>query len=307
VVLPEAFPWLRAHSRIIARQLELVDDTTKQADLLCYASEDTLLPCTSLPEHGLRVVVLSDGVAEPPREALPIPAALGFSPADRARSGPHKYVLGEAYSGAKLGRMEEKVAQLDALVGFTMRRWNDRHPGYPAEDVTQLVGAGALLFCAGAQVRKQALNSATALVARLVEGAEGGAGFPNLRRLARARRLVVMVLEKAQCPLAMGQRAVAEQLQGLVSFPGDVQAVEGMVAALQEQMAAGFRSLQTGGGGGPHLYFHAGKGPDPDDRKVGHQLLVKPERGVEARPGGEERNELDQRGKESKEQHQQHP
>ena len=91
-VLPEAFPWLRAHSRIISRQLELYDDTPNQADLLFYASGDTLLPCICLPAHGLRVVVLGDGVAEPPLEALPIPAALGFSPADESRSGPHKYV-----------------------------------------------------------------------------------------------------------------------------------------------------------------------------------------------------------------------
>ena len=243
-VLPEAFPWLRTHTRIMCRQLELADGATKQADLLCHASEGTLLPCISLPEHGLRVVELGDGVAEPPREALPTPAALGFAPADGACSGPHKYVLGEAYSGATPERMEDKVAQLDALVGFAVRRWNDRHPDYPVEDVTQLVGAGALLFCAGSQVRKQALNSATALVARLVGGAEGGAGCPNLRRLARAGRLVVMVLEKAQCPLTMGQRAVAEQLQGLVSIPEEMQAVEGMVAALRDQMAAGFRSLQ---------------------------------------------------------------
>ena len=164
--------------------------------------------------------------------------------------------------------MEDKVAQLDALVSFTMRRWNDRYPENPAGDVTQLVGAVALVFCAGSQVRKEALNSATALVVRLVVGAGGGAGFPHLRRLAHAGRLVVVALEKAQCPLTMGQRAVAEQLQGLVSMQaveghvtaveghvtaveGHVQMVEGMVAALRDQVTAGFLSLQKGGGGDP--------------------------------------------------------
>ena len=65
-----------------------------------------------------------------------------------------------------------------------------------------------LVFCAGTKPRRQVLDSAAALVARVV----AGAGCPSLRRLAHAGRLVVMVLEQARCPLTTSQRAVAERL-----------------------------------------------------------------------------------------------
>lgn len=92
-----------------------------------------------------------------------------------------------------------------------LRRCNDRSPGHCAEDLTQLVGAGVLLFSAGAQPRRMALDSAAALVARVV----ADAGCPS--RLARAGHLVVMVLEQAQCPMTTSQRAVAERLDRLTA------------------------------------------------------------------------------------------
>ena len=207
-VLPEVFPWLGSHSRLMSRQLDLPAEGMREADLLCYTDADSLQPSVSIAVHGVRLIELGDGVVKPPREALPIPAGLGFSPADRERSGPHKYILGEAYCGVHGSAMEAKVRQLDTLVSFMLRRWNDRSPESGAEDVTQLVGAGVLVFCAGAKPRRQVLDSAAALVARVV----AGAGCPSLRRLAHAGRLVVMVLEQAQCPLTTSQRAVAERL-----------------------------------------------------------------------------------------------
>ena len=84
-----------------------------------------------------------------------------------------------------------------------------------------------------------------------------------MRRLAQAGRLAVMVLEQAQCPVSMGQRAVAERLDHLASIPEDVRSVQGdvrtvrsemkilgeTVATLRNELAAGFKAmaLQQGG------------------------------------------------------------
>ena len=174
------------------------------------------------------MIELGDGIVEPPCEALPTAAGLGLSPAEGEGSGPRKCILGQAYCGAQGSKMEAGVRQLDTLVSYMLRRCNDRSPGHCAEDVTQLVGAGVLLFSAGAQPRRVALDSAAALVARVV----ADAGCPSLRRLARAGRLVVMVLEQAQCPMTTSQRAVAERLDRLTA------AVEHCAAAAQRSTAA---------------------------------------------------------------------
>jgi hypothetical protein len=241
-VLPEVFPWLRSHSRLVSRQLELPSEGTREADLLCYTDSDSLQPSVSIAVHGVRLIELGDGVMEPPCEALLIPAALGFSPAERERTGPHKSILGEVYSGAQGSKIEAKVRQLDTLVSFMLRRWNDRSPESGAEDVTQLVGAGVLVFCAGTQPRRQVLDSAAALVARVV----AGAGCPSLRRLAHARRLVVMVLEQAQCPMTTSQRAVAERLDRLTAI---TEGCAGAVEKLTELIALGGLGGGSGGGG----------------------------------------------------------
>ena len=245
-VLPDIFPWLRSHSRVLSRQLELPSEGTREADLLCYTNADSLLPSVSIAVHGVRLIELDDGVAEPPREALPIPAALGFSPADRERTGPHKYILGEAYSGAMCSKMEEKVRQLDTLVSYMLRRWNDRSPENIAEDVTQLVGAGVLVFCAGTQPRRQVLDSAAALVARVV----ADAGCPSLRRLAHAGRLVVMVLEQAQCPMTTSQRVVAQQLGSLAVLTGESKAAAEKNSQQLERLTTLVSAM---GGGGREL------------------------------------------------------
>ena len=250
-VLPEVFPWLRSHSRLVSRQLELPAEGTREADLLCYTDADSLQPSVSSAVHGVRLIELGDGVVTPPREALPIPAGLGFSPADRERSGPHKYILGQAYCGAQGSAMEAKVRQLDTLVSFMLRRWNDRSPASGAGDVTQLVGAGVLVFCAGTKPRRQVLDGAAALVARVV----AGAGCPSLRRLAHAGRLVVMVLEQAQCPLTTSQRAVAERLDHLAAIVEDCTAAAEKSAAVAEKTSEQIENLTElvsalGGGGG---------------------------------------------------------
>jgi len=230
----------------VSRQLELPAEGTREADLLCCTDADSLQPSLSIAVHGVRVIDLGDGVVKPPCEALVIPAGLGFSPADRERTGPHKYILGEAYCGAQGSKMEAKVRQLDTLASYMLRRWNDRSPENSAQDVTQLVGAGVLVFFAGTQPRRQVLDSAAALVARVV----AGAGCPSLRRLAHAGRLVVMVLEQAQSPMTTSQRAVAQQLDRLAALTGKSTAAAERNSEQLEKLIAIVSVL---GGGGREL------------------------------------------------------
>ena len=161
--------------------------------------------------------------------------------------------------------MRAKVAQLETLVGYMLQRWAAQHESAPAaHDVTQLVGAAALVFSAGDEPRLTALSSATALVEGALAtaagggggagGAGGGGGFENLRRLAAAGRLLVVVLDKRQSPFTHFQRAVAQQLgaldlslarvpelidERLARVPGEVaQRIRARLAAWAEAAAA---------------------------------------------------------------------
>jgi len=115
-------------------------------------------------------------VVQAPREAIPILATTGFSPADRERVGPHKYILGEVYSGQNCITVDDKVRQLETLLVYMMRRWNDRFPEHPAEDVTQLVGCGIILLCAGTKPRMMVLDSRAKQIAATVTGTGRGGG-----------------------------------------------------------------------------------------------------------------------------------
>ena len=98
--------------------------------------------------------------------------------------------------------MEDKVRQLETLCDFVVRRLQDQHGLPAAPDVTQVVGAAALIFSAGdTHSRRVALGSAVELVVRAATGA-------NLTRLKAAGRLLVVVLEKAQAPNTFFQRQV---------------------------------------------------------------------------------------------------
>jgi hypothetical protein len=170
-VFREACPWAVDHSQLLSRFLDR-GGNPREADVLCYVEGDTLAPCVSLPVHGVRLVRVPDGVSVPPLSAVELPSTVRFSPTDATRCGPHKYFLGEAYSGQNPATMEAKVAQLESTVAHLRTRWEDQHPGSGGHvsDITQVVGAVALLFSAGDTPRRMALDAADALVIQDLAG-----------------------------------------------------------------------------------------------------------------------------------------
>jgi hypothetical protein len=174
---------------------------------------------------------------------MPLPAEQRFSPTDATRMGPHKYFLAEVYSGQREEKWKAKAQQLDTLCEFLKSRWQDRHPGMPAvTDVTQIVGAAALIFSAGASNRKEALLRAHELVtAHITEQC------PNLARLAAAGRLLVIMLDKSQAPITLFQRSVVTHLESiseeLAGFRREMMAGLGGLAAQMESLTAAFRDM----------------------------------------------------------------
>ena len=255
-VFREACPWAGQHSPLLSRSLDR-GGNAREADVMCYVEGDALTPCESLPIHGVRRVHLEElpGERALPLAAAEVPPGVRFSPTDSQHVGPHKYVLGEAYSGARSSTMADKVRQLDTLLQFLCARWEDRAHAPALEDVTQLVGAAVLLFCAGDAPRHLELDRAVALVTSVVLG-EGGSGLASLARLARAGRLLVMVLDKSQSPATYFQRAVAvdlKRLGRLEALPEEVEGVREEVEGVREEMAkmaAGMKQLLERGAGG---------------------------------------------------------
>ena len=189
-------------------------------------------------------------------------AGARFSPADATRTGPHKYFLAEAYSGANAETMAEKVAQLETQCSFLCARWAELHDGEagagavgdgdrrPAttddDDATKLIGAAALVFSAGAGPRRTTLGTALAIVCHAAKG-------PILSRLARAGRLLVVVLDSSQSPTTHFERGVASRLERLDRAVADVQGgladVQGGLADVRAGLAdvrAGLREQRDG-------------------------------------------------------------
>lgn len=61
-------------------------------------------------------------------------------------SRPQKYFLAEAYSGTDKQQRESKLGKLDSLLHVTLDRWNSTNPRTTADDITEVVGAAALVF-----------------------------------------------------------------------------------------------------------------------------------------------------------------
>ena len=233
-VFRDVCPWMTGRSEILSRTLDR-DGNGREGDLMCYLEGDTLGPCVSAPVHGVRVIeVAPPNVAASPMPPVALPAAVQFSPTDPSRRGPHKYFIGEAYSGVDGAKMRDKVAQLESLCGFLRQRWEEQH-GQAVGDLTEIVGAVALVFSAGEKPRRVVLDDVAGLVSRHATGA-------SLRRLIAAGRLFVAVLEKGQSPNTFFQRAIAAELKAvssqMKSASGQIAAVKGDIAAVKEGVEA---------------------------------------------------------------------
>lgn len=203
-----ACPWIGDHSYLLTRTLER-DGNSREADVFCYLEGDSLGACEPVPQAGIAVVDLPNGIEyRAPLQPFPLPMATQFSPTDAVRKGPHKYFVAEVYSGANVDTMVAKVRQLNTLCQLLQRRWMDQHPSeQDVTDVTEIIGAAALVFSAGDNSRRVILNSALEIAQRITQ--EGGG---PLMRLLQARRLLVIVLDKSQSPSTFFQRAVATNL-----------------------------------------------------------------------------------------------
>ena len=218
--LREVCPWLDDHSPILTRVLDR-GGNAREADIMCYVLGDSLAPCRPLATSGVAVVspVVAPAAeaAVVPLPAVVLPAGVAFSPtyASCDTRGGCKYFIAEAYSGAS--RRGDKVLQLETVLGFLLQRWADQpgHSTVPVGDVTSIIGAAALVFCAGDVPRRDALDDAVSLVRRIVATTR----VPHLSRLCDVGRLLVVMLSSQQCPHTFFQRAVGSQLERLASIP----------------------------------------------------------------------------------------
>ena len=209
-VLREVCPWFVSSSPITTRYEMALGGVTRQADLFCYCTGDSLAPCSGAPEAGVYLVWPDDSPSIVQEPALPA-AAIGdgdrFSPADPSRLGPHKYFVGEVYSGTATSRRRDKVEQLETEVLFLMRRLADRS-GLLISDATSVIGAAAIVF----PVKKGSQRSSQVPgVLQLVRKYTG----PHLKRLARAGRLLLVLLSTDQAPQSAAQRDTTTLLQHL--------------------------------------------------------------------------------------------
>jgi hypothetical protein len=215
-VIREMCPWATERSDLLPRDSDS-RGTQREADVFCYTRGDTLTPCNSVPSHGVELAACPPGTSPlPPLPAPPLPAGEAFSPFAPSRRGPHKYFIGEAYSGASEQRVKDKVTQLETLLGTLLGRWNDRHghhvAGGGATDITEVVGAAALILSAGGLRQQAELTAARSVVeTALLETRPP----PHLLRLARAGRLLVVVLDKRRSPATYASRAVHARLDRL--------------------------------------------------------------------------------------------
>ena len=242
-VFREVCPWAHDHSALLSRTLDR-DGNAREADVMCYIEGDSLGPCTPAPVHGVVVAGFSaDAQKAAPVPAVFLPATTRFSPTDATRCGPHKYFLAEVYSGANEARMADKVQQLETLCDFLKNRWVDQHAdGDPVADITALVGAAALVYSAGEAPRRAILGSVQSIVERAARG-------PNLLRLLRARRLLVVVLDKTQSPTTYFQRSMASEIGRLSTIPEAMKALRQGQEALrqgQEVMRQGQEVIRQG-------------------------------------------------------------
>ena len=207
-VLREVCPWFASSSPITTRFEMTFGAEKRQADLFSYCAGDSLVPCSAAPEAGVYLVLpLPPDLKDPALPAAAIGDGLTFSPADSSRLGPHKYFVGEAYSGTDARRRGEKVCQLETEVEFLMRRFSDRS-GLRISDATSVIGAAAVVFPVESGSQR---SSQVGGVLQLVRDNAG----PHLQRLARAGRLLLVLLSADQAPQTAAQRDTTVLLRQL--------------------------------------------------------------------------------------------
>jgi hypothetical protein len=174
---------------------------TRQADLFGYMRETAQAACCAVPHGGLQVLSLEPAI--PAEAPLAIAADRCFS-LYNPRLGPHKYFLAEAYSGNRDDKRREKVRQLDSLLEFTKRRWEDLNRE-TVSDITAIIGVAGLVFSPGDKSRGAALELAVNLVKT------EAAARPLTRRMMQAGRYFVMVLDPSQMPATLFQRDMIQR------------------------------------------------------------------------------------------------
>lgn len=209
-IMRDLCPWMADHSGLQSRHLDR-GGSRRQADIFCYVTEAGTAASVSVPTSGLRVLQPDASIGTlPAATAMPVPAGQRFSPINATRTGPQKCFLAEAYSGDSDVSRVAKLGQLETLVAFTISRWQDRQ-GVAASavpDITSIVGMAGLVFSAITDRRIAVLDEACAMV-------QTNAG-PHIRRLIRAGRFFVMVLDRSQTPMtnmAREQAAMGEELR----------------------------------------------------------------------------------------------
>ena len=173
----------------------------RQVDLFCYCSGDTGAPCSAVADAGVRLVGPADDVFEAAVPAIGLAADAEFSPPDRR--GPHKYFIGEVYSGESEESRIGKVRQLEAALEFLCHRFTDRTERV-VTDPTQLIGAAMLVFPTLAGTSRSDQFDAALTLVRTNAG-------PRLQRLIRAGRLALTLLTPEQAPGTYGLRALASE------------------------------------------------------------------------------------------------
>lgn len=200
-IFREVCPWFTSSSIITTRFEMSLNEEKRQADLFAYCSGDTLEPCLSAHEAGVYLVwpdASIESVTFQAQTAVDIIKSAQFSPADTSRLGPHKYFVGEAYSGTVTLRRQEKVLQLESEVEFLMRRLADRN-NLQITDITSVIGAAAIVFPTEKGSYRSTQVGPTLKLIRENSG-------PHLKRLASAGRFLLVLLSADQAPLTAAQR-----------------------------------------------------------------------------------------------------
>lgn len=197
----------------ISRENPDLAQTYREIDLLAYLSgaDAAGQPCQSIVVDGVTTVYPHgvDGVVEPARPALAwLEGERRFSDAEASGDMPQKYFIAEAYSGQSQRKRMEKFELLDTLLEHLFRRWQELHPTHAPADITEIVGAAALVFGAPAGKRTAVMRT----VLSSLRDSLGSGRRPSVLRLARAGRLLLVILDTHQQMLTQQYRLLVKLL-----------------------------------------------------------------------------------------------